>query len=156
MQPQAPASVWPSRLISSSRQTTPNSSWLLSILGLVPDTGGAYLLAKSIGEKRAMELCITGRPVRAQEAKDLGFVYKVVPADELGAEVDALAHKLAAGPLLSYKDIKRQIYSAAFSDYERFLDKTEVPTQHECSNTKDFIEGCSAFMEKRAPQFTGR
>ena len=125
-------------------------------LGLVPDTGGAYLLAKSIGEKRAMELCITGRPVRAQEAKDLGFVYKVVPADELGAEVDALAHKLAAGPLLSYKDIKRQIYSAAFSDYERFLDKTEVPTQHECSNTKDFIEGCSAFMEKRAPQFTGR
>ena len=47
-------------------------------LGLVPDTGGAYLLAKSIGEKRAMELCIMGRPVRAQEAKDLGFVYKVV------------------------------------------------------------------------------
>lgn len=52
-------------------------------LGLVPDTGGAYLLARQLGEKRAMELCATGRPLSAEEAKELGIVYKVVPKEAL-------------------------------------------------------------------------
>ena len=67
-----------------------------------------------------------------------------------------LAKKFVAGPLVSYTNIKKQIYAASFSDYERFLDGTENPTQHECSNTEDFKEGCAAFMEKRKPAFQGK
>lgn len=125
-------------------------------IGLVPDTGGAYLLAKEIGEKKTMELCATGRPVDAQEAKDLGFVYKVTAKEDLDAEVYKFAKRLASGPQVSYKNIKKQIYAVAFSDYERYLDDVEIPTQHECSNTEDFKEGCSAFMEKRKPEFQGK
>lgn len=52
-------------------------------LGLVPDTGGSYLLVKQLGPKRAMDICATGRPVSAQEAKDLGIVYRIVPNEDL-------------------------------------------------------------------------
>lgn len=125
-------------------------------LGLVPDTGAAYLLSRSIGAARALELAVTGRPVGAAEAKQLGLVYKVVPAGDLDQAVMDLASRLAKGPLVSYANIKKQIYDASFADYRKWLDETEVPTQHECSNTVYFREGVRAFMEKRRPVFTGK
>lgn len=125
-------------------------------IALVPDTGGAYLLTKEIGEKKAMEFCATGRPVTAAEAKDLGIVYKVFSDEELHDTVMKFAGKLSRGPLVSYKNIKKQIYASAFSEYERYLTEVENPLQHECSNTADFIEGCSSFMEKRKAQFQGK
>ena len=96
-------------------------------LGLVPDTGGTYLFVKSLGIQKAMELCVTGRPMKAQEAKDAGMVYDVVPAEELDDTVMKLAKKFANGPLLSYKNIKKQIYHcneghAAFIGIERIRD----------------------------------
>ena len=135
-----------------------NASYILAFvnLGLVPDTGAAYLLAKSIGEKRTMKYAATGKPIKADEALALGLVEKVVPLEELEAESVKFAKKLVSGPLVSYKNIKKQVYAAAFSDYERFLDDVENPTQHECSNTEDFKEGCSAFMEKRKAAFQGK
>ena len=125
-------------------------------LGLVPDTGATYLLAKTIGTSRTMDLAATGRPMNAQEAKDLGLAYTVAPLEELEKVTMELAQKLAAGPLVSYKNIKKQIYDASFSDYKKWLDETEVPTQAECSSTMDFQEGVKAFMEKRKAEFTGR
>lgn len=125
-------------------------------LGLVPDTGAAYLLAKEIGEKRTMKYAATGKPIKADEALALGLVEKVVPPEELAEESVKFAKRLTAGPLVAYKNIKKQVYAAAFSDYERFLDEVENPTQHECSNTEDFKEGCSAFMEKRKAAFQGK
>lgn len=124
-------------------------------LGLVPDTGGAYLLAKQLGEQRAMELCATGRPLSAAEAKELGIVYQIVAKEELEAETMKLARKLAAGPLLSYKNIKRQIYATSFHDYPNFLEDTEAATQRECAASADFIEGVRAFKEKRKAAFKG-
>ncbi|WP_442872702.1 enoyl-CoA hydratase/isomerase family protein [Christensenella sp.] len=124
-------------------------------LGLVPDTGGSYLLVKELGEKQAMALCATGRPLSAQEAQDAGIVYQVVPGEELDGAVMKLAAKFAAGPSLSYKNIKKQIYEAAFLDYKHYLDECEIPTQRECAASRDFQEGVSAFMEKRKAAFTG-
>ena len=124
-------------------------------IGLVPDTGATYLLCKSIGAQRALELAATGRPLKADEAKALGLAYKVVPKEDLDEETMKLAKKLAAGPLISYKNIKKQIYDAVYSDYKKWLDETEIPTQRECAASMDFQEGCAAFMEKRKAQFKG-
>ncbi len=125
-------------------------------LGLVPDTGGTYLLVKELGEKRAMELCATGRPLPAAEAKELGIVYEVVPNEELDAATMKLAHKFAAGPLISYKNIKKQIYAAGFDYYKHYLNDCEIPTQRECAASSDFCEGVKAFMEKRKAAFEGK
>lgn len=76
-------------------------------LGLVPDTGVTYLLSKAIGTSRTMELAATGRPMGAEEAKELGLAYKVVPVEELEEVTMKFAKKLAAGPLISYKNIKK-------------------------------------------------
>ena len=80
------------------------------------NTGATYLLAKSIGTARAVELAATGRPVGAEEAKALGLAYKVCTKEELDEVTMKFAKKLAAGPLLSYKNIKKQVYDAAYAD----------------------------------------
>lgn len=134
-----------------------NAKFILAFvnLGLVPDTGATYLLSKAIGVPRTMELAATGRPVSAEEAKELGLAYKVTTVEELEETTMKFAKKLAAGPLISYKNIKKQIYDANYSDYKKWLDETEIPTQRECAASMDFQEGCKAFMEKRKAVFKG-
>ncbi len=124
-------------------------------LGLVPDTGVTYLLAKQIGDKRATELAVTGRPLGAAEAKALGLVYEVTSKEELDDRAFAFAKKLTAGPIVAYAQIKKQIMTASFSNYEEFL-VNESTQQSICSNTEDFKEGVIAFKEKRKPVFKGR
>lgn len=135
-----------------------NAKFILAFvnLGLVPDTGATYLLTRLIGPNRTMELAATGRPVGAEEAKALGLAYKVTTVEDLDSVTMAFAKKIAAGPLLSYKNIKKQIYDAMYVDYKKWLDETEVPTQRECSASMDFQEGCKAFMEKRKAIFQGK
>ena len=125
-------------------------------VGLVPDTGAAFLLTKAIGTSKTMELAITGRVMDAAEAKATGLAYKVTPPEELDSVTMKFAEKLATGPLISYKNIKRQIYDAAYADYKKWLTDTEMATQAECACTEDFKEGVKAFIEKRKPQFSGR
>lgn len=125
-------------------------------LGLAPDTGGAYLLCKTIGAARAMDLCATGRPLAVDEAQQLGLVKLVCPKDELAERTAEFAKKLAAGPLFAYANIKKQIFAAAYSDYEHYLTQVELPTQCACGATEDFKEGVCAFMEKRKANFQGK
>lgn len=135
-----------------------NAKFILAFvnLGLVPDTGVTYLLTKNIGPARTMELAATGRPMEAGEAWELGLVYKVVAKEELDETTMKFAKKMAAGPLLSYKNIKKQIYDAGCADYKNWLEETEIPTQREVAASMDFREGCKAFMEKRKPVFEGK
>jgi trans-2-decenoyl-[acyl-carrier protein] isomerase len=134
-----------------------NAKFILAFvrLGLVPDTGATYLLSKSIGVTRTLELAATGRPMLADEAKALGLAYEVTTREELDDVTMAFAKKMAAGPLLSYRNIKKQIYETSFGDYKKWLVDIEMPTQQECVQTSDFIEGCMAFVEKRPAQFKG-
>lgn len=135
-----------------------NAKFILAFvnIGLVPDTGITYLLSKAIGTNRTIELAATGRPLSADEAKILGLAYKVTSIDELETETMKFAKKIASGPLLSYKNIKKQIYDSNYSDYQKWLKDTEIPTQRECAASMDFREGCKAFMEKRKPTFEGK
>ncbi len=124
-------------------------------VGLVPDTGGALLLCRAVGFHRALELCLSGRPLSAQEAKDLGMVHEICTADELSERTAAFAKKLAAGPIKAYANIKRQIHAAAFFDYDAFLNNVELTTQSASMKTKDFEKALCGFIEKKAFTFTG-
>lgn len=125
-------------------------------LGLVPDTGGSYLLTKSIGVAKAMELCATGKPLSAADALDMGLVTEVCPLEELEKRTMVWAKKLADGPLVAYGCLKKQFFEAHYKDLERYLHEGEIPTQRITSATEDFKEGVCAFMEKRKPNFHGK
>lgn len=124
-------------------------------LALVPDMGLTYLLSKTIGPTRTMDLAVTGRPVGAEEMYDWGLVHRMVPADVLDDATMEFARKLARGPLVAYRNIKKQVYTANYADYREWIDTVEVPTQCECAATQDFREGVYAFIEKRQASFQG-
>lgn len=130
--------------------------WAFVNLGLVPDTGGCYLLTKSVGVSKAMELAITGTPVNAEKAKALGIYQKICPQELLEQETKHLALHIANGPLKSYTNIKKQIFDAEYSDFENYLKETEAVTVGNCLYSDDFREGIDAFVEKRKPAFIGK
>jgi len=117
-------------------------------IGLVPDTAGAYLLAKSVGVHKATDLIMTGRVVTAQEAKDLGIVYQVTTVEELEQETMKLARKMAKGPTVAYGLMKDLLYKTDFKDFEDYLN-WEVEYQVTCSHTDYHINSIKAFIEKR-------
>lgn len=123
-------------------------------VGLVPDAGATWALARRIGEARARALALTGAPLGAAEAADWGLIWKAVPGNALRAEATALAQRLASGPTVGLGLTKRALQAAGQNDLDAQLD-LEAEYQRIAGATPDYAEGVRAFLGKRAPVFTG-
>ena len=123
-------------------------------IGLCPDTGGVYFLPRMVGSHRAFDLFVTGRPVSAKEALDMGMVKEVTAKEELMPAVMAFAEKLTEGPLLAYGNMKKLMFASLYKGFEGYM-KEEAFYLGQCSGSKDFKEGITAFLEKRKADFKG-
>lgn len=124
-------------------------------IGLVPDSGGTWLLPRVIGYARALELSLTGDTVDAATAEALGLVNRVVPTDRFQDEVFSLAGRLAALPPTALAATKELMGGGLNLDLEEAL-RREAATQARMGQTDDHLEGVMAFAEKREPRFQGR
>jgi 2-(1,2-epoxy-1,2-dihydrophenyl)acetyl-CoA isomerase len=121
-------------------------------IGLMPDGGSTHFLPALVGYTKAFELMATGAILSAEEALRLGIVSRVVPRDELDATVEEIAARLARAPQPALARIKAALSRA---EHERLADALdfEAEGQDECFHSPDFLEGVTAFTQKRAPVF---
>jgi len=126
-----------------------------SKIGLVPDAGGSWSLARILGEPRAKALALLAEPLDAETAANWGLIWKAVDDTALMQEARAIAVRLAAGPTCGLGLTKQAIQAAAGNDFGAQLD-LERDLQREAGRTADHAEGVVAFLEKRQPQFVGR
>jgi 2-(1,2-epoxy-1,2-dihydrophenyl)acetyl-CoA isomerase len=124
-------------------------------IGLVPDGGSSLFLPARIGFTRAMEMAMLGERVPARQALDWGLVNRVVADEELPAAADELIERLASGPTASYAGSKRQLNRWVYNGMHDQL-ALEAGIQQEMARSDDFLEGISAFVEKRQARFGGR
>src|SRR6266540_1955700 len=117
-------------------------------IGLVPDGGSTFLVPVAAGKARALEMALLGEPLPAERALEWGLINRVVPDGELMAEARGLAERLAQGPTRSYANSKRALNNSFLKIMDEQLD-LEADIQGEMVKTSDFIEGVSAFVEKR-------
>ena len=124
-------------------------------VGLTPDCGGSFFLPRTVGEKLAAELFMTGESVSAERAAQFGMINRVVPADDLFVDALMLAKRLAQAPTAGIGRIKRLINASYSNSLEQQL-ALEHELQIQSGRSDDFREGVASFFEKRPPNFTGR
>jgi len=124
-------------------------------LGLVPDSGGTWLLPRLVGNARALGLALLGDKLAAGQAAEWGLIWRCVDDAELTPTVDALAAHLAAAPTLGLARTKEAIYGAWSRPLAEQLD-VERDLQRALGGSRDYQEGVAAFLGKRTPRFLGR
>jgi 2-(1,2-epoxy-1,2-dihydrophenyl)acetyl-CoA isomerase len=124
-------------------------------IGLVPDSGGTWILPRLIGPARARALMLTAEPLPAETAEAWGMIWKAVDDGDLMAEAHKLCAHFAAAPTMGLALIKRALDESWGNDLEAQLE-LERELQREASLAPDYAEGVRAFMEKRPPHFGGR
>lgn len=124
-------------------------------VGFGGDFGTTWSLARYVGAAKAKEMFFLADVMDATEAHRLGLINRIVAHDALMAQVNKIATRIAHGPLTSYRYMKANINLAQSTDFRTMLDR-EAETHLRCGMTADHQEGVRAFMEKRAPNFTGK
>jgi 2-(1,2-epoxy-1,2-dihydrophenyl)acetyl-CoA isomerase len=124
-------------------------------LGLVPDSGGTWLLPRLVGNARALGLALLGERLSAEQAAAWGLIWRCVEDAELAPTVDTLAQQLAVAPTLGLAQTKRAIYAGWQQTLETQLD-IERDAQRLLGESADYAEGVASFTQKRAPRFSGR
>ncbi len=124
-------------------------------IGLVPDAGSTWLVAKAVGRAKALEMALLGERLGAEQALAAGLVARVTDDDACLAEAQAIAAKLAGGPTVAIAMIRRQVAAALTATLEETL-AIERANQRTAGYTQDFAEAVRAFGEKRPAIFQGR
>ncbi len=124
-------------------------------IALTPDGGGSWSLPRLVGTRRAMEILLLGERFDAAQALAMGLVNRVVPAPSLDAEVKAIVQSLADAPVLAMRNAKRLVRESMSRSLSAQLD-AEAVSFGACAGTPDFVEGITAFLEKRPARFGPR
>ncbi len=124
-------------------------------IGLVPDSGGTWILPRLVGAARARGLALLAEPVAAEKAEGWGLIWKAVDDACLMSEAEKLCAHFAEAPTVGLSLIKRALNASETNTLDAQLD-LERDLQREAGTTPDYAEGVRAFVDKRAPVFTGR
>lgn len=124
-------------------------------IGLVPDSGGTWVLPRLVGQAQALGLALTGQPLSAEQAEAIGLIWRCVDDDKLAEETQALAAKFAAAPTAGLAAAKRLVRASGGLSLSAALN-AERDAQRTLGSSDDYREGVEAFAAKRAPNFIGR
>lgn len=124
-------------------------------IGLIPDGGSTWLLPRLVGLARAKELSLLAEKLPAETALEWGLINRVCDDEALMDEALKLAERLATGPTVALNAVRRLYWASPHNSYEEQLD-LERQTQKVAGLTEDFVEGVSAFLEKRPAKFSGK
>ena len=124
-------------------------------IGLIPDSGGTWVLPRLVGDARARGLALLAEPLPADKAEQWGLIWKCVDDASLSAEAQKLCEHFASAPTQGLALIKRALNASAMNTLDAQLD-LERDLQAAAREMPDYVEGVRAFMEKRKPKFTGR
>lgn len=124
-------------------------------IGLIPDSGGTYFLPRLVGFQKAVAISMLGDKISAQEAAQMGMIYKAIPVEDFQGEVSALANRLSQMPTKGLALTKRAFSASLGNTLEEQI-AVENEAQITASETDDYTEGVQAFIEKRKPQFKGK
>lgn len=123
-------------------------------IGLIPDAGSTYMVPRLVGKARAQAMMMLGEKVPAEVARDWGMIYEVTDDDALMDRARQIASKLAGGPTVALGHIRTLINASSGNSYADQLD-LERAMQKAAGRTEDFVEGVSAFAQKRKAEFKG-
>jgi 2-(1,2-epoxy-1,2-dihydrophenyl)acetyl-CoA isomerase len=124
-------------------------------LGLIPDTGGTYVLPRLVGRARALGMALLGDKVSARQAEQWGLIWQCVADDDFEATLERLCRHFADAPTKGLAYTKQAMHASLGHTLDEQL-AMEVRMMRELGGSEDYAEGVAAFLDKRAPQFKGR